>query len=94
MKSHLFCILDSVAGVFMAPFVARSRVDAIRQISGSKASPDIANTPIAAKPHEFVLYEIGTFDDESGVISPHQMPDRVDSVGSIWAVSSPSTVAP
>lgn len=94
MKSHLFSILDTVAGVFMSPFIARSRVDAVRQILASKSSPDIASTPVGSKPYDFVLYELGSFDDEMGVISPRNMPDRVDSVGSIWAESAPSTVSP
>lgn len=94
MKSQLFSILDSVAGVFMSPFVARSRVDAVRQVLASKSSPDIASTPVGAKPHEFVLYEVGSFDDEAGVISSLPLPSRVDTVGNIWADSAPSTVSP
>lgn len=85
MKMGLFSIHDAVAGVFMSPFVARSRVDAVRQILASKDSPEVKATPVGSKPYDFSLYEIASFDDESGVVAPLSVPDRVDSVGNIWA---------
>lgn len=94
MRSMLYSIHDTVAGVFMSPFVARSRVDAMRQIAASKASPDVASTPVASKPHDFALYELGSYDDESGVITPAVPAVRLASVGDIWADSQPSTVSP
>lgn len=89
MRSMLYSIHDTVAGVFMSPFVARSRVDAMRQIAASKASPDIAATPVGANPKDFVLYELGSLDDESGEISPVFPARRIAAVSDIWASSAP-----
>lgn len=94
MKVGLFSIHDSVAGVFLSPFVARAEVDAVRQIAASKADPNIVSTPVGTNPKDFILYELGSLDDESGQISTVFPARRVMSVADIWASSAPSTVSP
>lgn len=63
MKKMIFSIFDKVAGGFMAPmFVANAAVvmrdmgDAIRK----------GDNPLAVHPGDYCLYELGSFDDESG----------------------------
>lgn len=94
MKVGLFSIYDSVAAVFLTPFTARSRVEACRQILASKVSPDIVNTPLGSNPRDFVLYDLGTYDDETGSIASKFPAERVHAVSDIWADSAPSTVSP
>lgn len=94
MKMKLFSIFDSVAGVFMSPFVARSDVDAKRQVIASRDDPNIKATPVGSKPFDFALFELGQFDDEDGVISPNPRPTRVASIGELWAEPTASTVSP
>ncbi|AXH74216.1 MAG: nonstructural protein [Microviridae sp.] len=89
MRVLLFSILDTVAGVFMSPFVARSEVDAIRQIAASKSDPNIASTPVGTNPRDFVLYELGFLDDETGQIFPVFPPRRVSPVADIWGGDAP-----
>lgn len=70
MRVKLFSIFDTKSRVFLAPFVARSTVDAQRQIAASFKDPQMRETPVGQNPEDFELYTVGDFDDETGVISP------------------------
>lgn len=70
MKVCLFSVFDKKTYVFLAPFVARSQVDACRQIKGSFKDPAMFETPVGQHPEDFDLMCVGNFDDESGDISP------------------------
>lgn len=72
MRVVLFSIFDRKAKIFMAPFVARSETDAVRQISASFRDPQMKDTPVGQNPSEFDLRVIGSFDDETGVITPSE----------------------
>lgn len=70
MKLKLFSIRDAKAGVFLAPFPARSSVEAERQVSASFDNPAMQDTPIFKHPADFQLFVVADFDDETGVILP------------------------
>lgn len=71
MLFNLFSVFDAKARVYLAPFVARSAVDAKRQLEAAKADPAFMQTPVGQHPEDFELYQVGTFDDETGIIDAH-----------------------
>ena len=87
MRMILFSIYDKRAKVFLVPFPARSEIDAQRQIRASFDSPQMRDTPIAKHPDDFALMVLGTFDDESGVLTC-QNPERVSEITSLIPVST------
>lgn len=90
MKFILFSILDGKAGVFLQPFVARSDVDAKRQLSAAFKDPQFMQTPAGAYPQDFALYELGQFDDEFGTISASPKPTRVCELSALKPADSPA----
>lgn len=82
MKLRLFSIYDMLAGVYLTPFPARSDVDATRQISASFDNPQMRDTPVFRNPDHFALYEVGSFDDETGFVAS-QTPIIVSSVAAL-----------
>jgi len=70
MRVKLFSIYDRKAKVYMAPFVARSETDAIRQITSSLRDPQMRETPVFQHPDDFDVRVVADFDDETGQISP------------------------
>lgn len=93
MIVNLFSIFDKVAGIYMAPFVARSTVDAIRQIRASRDDPNMKFTPVLEHPSEFALYSLGSFDDVNGVVSDIA-PSFISDLSDIWNVSPPPVTTP
>lgn len=93
MKVELFSVYDRKASIYMAPFVARSTIDATRQIVASFKDPQMANTPVGQNPEDFDLFHVGSFDDESGALGVFQRPALVAPLVSLARVSSPSTVS-
>lgn len=66
---YIYTVYDSKAEVYLAPFFMRAKGEAIR------AFVDMANdskTQIGAHPEDFTLFEIGTFDDRTGVLVSHE----------------------
>lgn len=67
MNKNIYSIYDSKTGVFNTPFFAMNNATAIRTFS------DAANdtqTNINRHPEDFSLFHIGTYDEESGEVSP------------------------
>lgn len=69
MRLNFYSIHDTRAGVYIAPFVARSDVEAVRQLRNSLADPQMANSPMVLTPSDFFLTRVGSFDDESGAVA-------------------------
>lgn len=66
MKTKVFSIYDTKAKVYNLPFYSQQVASAIRMFG------DVANdrnTSINKHPADYVLYEIGTFDDQEGVLT-------------------------
>lgn len=63
----IYSIFDSAAGVFTAPTIDISDASAVRGFRQA-----IANTSSVMnfKPDDFALYQLGTFDVETGSIEP------------------------
>lgn len=69
MRFVMFSMFDAKSAVFLQPFVARSENDARRQLALAFEDPNFRNTPAGRFIEEFHLYELGSFDDENGVIT-------------------------
>lgn len=68
MITKVFSVFDSKACMFNTPFFVVNRPAAIRNFS------DLANDPqsfIFKHAGDFVLYEIGEYDDDKGLLIPH-----------------------
>lgn len=67
MKTKVYSIFDLKVGAYNFPFTMRSNGEALR------AFADMANDPgnrIGLHPEDYVLYAVGEFDDERGILSP------------------------
>ncbi len=70
----VYCIYDCAAGVFTAPTIDISDASAVRSFRQAIANPaSIMNF----KPDDFVLYQVGSFDVESGKLIPFNPPSRL-----------------
>lgn len=63
MKFEIFCLYDRVAGLYGTPFYQPKVELAVRQFDYV-----MLNAPMVAKDND--LYCLGTFDSETGVITP------------------------
>jgi hypothetical protein len=61
----LYTVYDSKAAWYRQPFYARTRGEAIRAFE--EAAND-KQTQVGLHPEDFVLYEVGAFDDLTGQI--------------------------
>lgn len=71
MKHRLFSIFDSKIGSYMPPFCNRSKGEAIRNVMTVLQDKKSA---IGMYPADFTLFELGVFDDETGVTLSHDSP--------------------
>lgn len=60
------CVKDMKAGLCFPPQTVRTTVEATRAFQAQVRNPE---SLFAAYPHEFRLFEIGTFDEATGVIT-------------------------
>lgn len=72
MILKMFCILDSKVGAYAQPFYARSTPEGMRAFEDifTSTDPRYEQSNYKKFPQDFHLYEIGEFDDETGVITP------------------------
>lgn len=71
---RLYSLFDSGVGAFMKPFWSDHKANAMRsftQVVNDKSNPD---NMIANHPDQFVLFELGAFDQPTGVFSSHASP--------------------
>lgn len=68
MILKVFSIYDGKIGAFMRPFFDSYTGNALRSFEEACKEP---SSPFAKFPQDFVMYEIGTFDDSKGVFVSH-----------------------
>lgn len=73
-KLRLFSIYDSAISAFLQPFWSDHKANAIRSFQRVVNDKSDANNMVAAHPDQFVLFELGEFDQPTGVFSSHQTP--------------------
>lgn len=68
MNLKVFAVRDAKAEAFLQPFFSNATGSAVRAfadaVNGDKSSP------IAKHPADYLLYEIGDYDDNSGLLMP------------------------
>lgn len=79
MKKMIFSLFDKVSGGFMAPMFVANAAVVMRDIGDAVKKGD---NPLAVHPSDFQLFELGSFDDESGefVIIPARLVFEVSSL--------------
>lgn len=70
----VYSIFDSAAGVFTAPTIDISDASAVRSFQQALAN---SGSIMNFKPDDFSLYQVGTFDVESGSLAPMIPPSRL-----------------
>lgn len=75
MIFKMFVLYDSGVSAYMTPIFARNKGEALRSLS--KSVNGASGSILADHPEQFVLYEIGEFNDETGSVVPHLVPDCI-----------------
>lgn len=78
----LMSVRDSKLDAFVNLFTSPSRA------AGARAFSDVVNDPsgsVFKHPDDYTLYQVGTFDDSTGVVTPHTTPEHVASARSLLA---------
>lgn len=65
-KIQIFAVFDKKAVVYMSPFYFLQKGQAIRAFEDSVNDPQSA---FYKHPEDYSLFELGTFDDTSGIIT-------------------------
>ena len=71
MELKMYALSDQAVECFNRPFCARSNGEAIRSLADELNRGD---NPMALHPEDYVLYFIGVFDDDTGVITATETP--------------------
>ena len=66
MKIRIFTVFDQKAAAYLQPFFSPTVGTAVRAFSDTVNDP---NSMLSKHPSDFTLFEIGGFDDQSGVVS-------------------------
>lgn len=69
MKSKVFVVYDAKVEAYLTPHILRSRGEAIR---GFGHAVNDANSLFNKSPADFTYFEIGEYDDQTGVISMYE----------------------
>lgn len=67
MIQKVFGVRDGKAVAFLQPFFSSANGSAIRAFSDAVND---GKSPISTHPEDYVLYELGSFDDNSGELIP------------------------
>lgn len=81
-----FSLLDTKTGMFNTPFFMAHTGQAIRACMDLGAD---LSTTVGRHPADFALCEIGTFDDQAGVLHPHN-PVQLGTVASFLPARVPA----
>jgi hypothetical protein len=73
----IYTIYDSkVSAYTIKPFCGQSKGSVVRELFDVVNGPD-KSAPLAKHPHDYSLFEIGTFDDSTGVLAPYVAREHV-----------------
>ena len=68
MINKIYAIYDNKAKAFMQPFTTQNAELAIRTFKEHVNNPE---SIFHRHPNDFCLYEVGTFDDQTGLVDNH-----------------------
>lgn len=78
MIYKVLCVYDSKAEAYLRPFFARSTGEALRSF-GDEVNSGNKDSAVCHHPEDFVLYELGTWDEARGAIAPYEKPKALNS---------------
>ncbi len=67
MNLNIYSVFDCAAAAYMRPFFAQSDAEALRSFTDISIDAD---HPIGAHPEDYSLHRIGTYNDQTAVITP------------------------
>lgn len=74
MKVRAFAVFDVKAQVYMPPFFFAERGQGHRQFFDIVQNKD---HPIGLHPEDYSLFEVGQYDDATGLLEPYKGPELV-----------------
>ena len=77
MKKVYYAVYDRKAEMYMPPFLEVKDGTAIRALQDAIASKD---HPFAKHPEDFSLFQLGVFDDETGMITANEKPVKLQEI--------------
>lgn len=66
----IFSVYDSKAEAYLPPFFLPTKASALRAFGDAAVDP---KHQFAAHPEDYTLFELGTYDESTGVIVPHEV---------------------
>lgn len=76
MKLVVCAVYDTKAKAHLTPFFVHNTAVAVRAFAGA-VNADKGTSPVADNPGDFILFHLGTFDDETGQIVMLGYPDNL-----------------
>jgi hypothetical protein len=70
----IYAVMDTKAEAFMNPFYVRTLGEAIRSFTDESNKQE---SPFFKHPEDFNLFELGDFDQFTGVLQPHKAPKSI-----------------
>lgn len=67
----IFAVKDTAVNAFGTPFYEQTRASAVRAFTDAVNQADPTNQ-FHKHPEDFVLFQLGQFDEDNGVIAGHQ----------------------
>lgn len=74
MTLKVYAVYDTVSKSWNAPFVAPNAAAALR---GFADAANDTNTYVGKHPQDYILFEVGTWEDQTGLIGCTNPPDRI-----------------
>lgn len=68
MQLTMFAVFDRQVGAYLQPFFMRAQGEALRAFTASVNDP---STGFFKNPEDYSLCELGSFDDNTGVMTAH-----------------------
>ena len=76
MLMRMYSLYDSKTEAYIPPFYSKAKGDAIRQIT-QVINDANSKHDFAKYPEDFTLFELGVFDDSTGIITPHMVNENM-----------------
>lgn len=84
----VYSIYDTKAEAYLTPFYLRSKAEAIRSFT-SEVNRSPEQSQIAAYPSDFVLFELGSFDELTGKFFVHELPQLLGTASEYVKTTAP-----
>lgn len=79
---QIYSLYDQVAEYFHPPFVADNYPTLARSLATMAQDPQ-NELPFFRHPDDFVIYQLGDFNDITGKIATREIPERLQSIAQI-----------